>query len=191
MYYGVTPESLALIIADALVDKGFIEVKNIRNVASILTEKMNRYRVDAGPLDDEMSTHCGSGNANFDTRYNAQYIQNETTTNDVGDDKESIFHPLEHIPILEGTLNGTIYRRVKKPIVAMTSDKELVKTNGLVVQHFVVDANGTFAFTDVKEPTIKVVHADIDMENGVLKLIWNEPPGPNFCVVSYECQPLS
>ncbi len=189
MYYGVTPESLALIIADTLVDKGFIEVKNIRNVASILTEKMNRYRVDAGPLDDEMSTHQGSGNGNLDICYNLQFVQNEQTTDDAGSDKESLFRPLEHTPVYAVTLTGTIYRRIKEHTV-MTRGKELVKTNGLVVQHFVVDEKGNFTFTDVEEPTIKVTHGELN-ENGVIKLTWNEPPGPNFCVVCYEYESLN
>src|SRR5271156_2646784 len=71
------------------------------------------------------------GTANLDIFYTHQFVQNETTTVDSGVSVSSAYAPLEHTPILAGTVTGTIY------------------DGSTAVQTFVVSSTGTFTFTSV------------------------------------------
>src|SRR3954469_17199168 len=60
------------------------------------------------PTDDATSLQqLASGDGNLDIYYTHQFIQNETSSTDAGDDVTSIFAPLEHTPVLAGTMTGT------------------------------------------------------------------------------------
>jgi len=62
------------------------------------------------PSDDANSLQqLASGDANLKTYYSSQLIENETTSTDVGGDLLAVFSPLEHTPILAGTVTGTVY----------------------------------------------------------------------------------
>jgi hypothetical protein len=114
-----------------------------------------------------------AGDAQLDIFYSHQFVQNETSSTDPGGAASghvSVFAPLEHAPVLAGTMTGTVFR------------------SSTAVQTFVVAANGTFTFTDIGSPTIKVSSGALDLTNAEVSLTWNAGGNPtsNHIVVSYE-----
>ena len=84
------------------------------------------------PGDDINSLQqLADGTANLDVYYSSQFVNNEATSTDAGADVNSVFSPLEHTPILAGTITGTVY------------------DGSTAVQTFVVSSNGTFSFTAI------------------------------------------
>lgn len=123
------------------------------------------------PSDDSTSLQqLASGDGNLEIFYTHQFIQNETSTTDVGGDTSSIFAPLEHTPVLAGTMTGTVY------------------DGTTAIQTFVVAASGTFTFTDIGSPSPKAQASgsSLDLVTGELVLAWTADPGANHIVVSYE-----
>jgi hypothetical protein len=127
------------------------------------------------PGDDAASLQqTADGTANLENMYSSQFIQNETSSTNPGGGNNhiSIFSPLEHTPVLGGTMTGTLY-------VGTTA-----------VQTFVVSAAGTFTFSDIGVPAIKAISAgsSIDLETGEIIIQWNGggDPGANHFVGSYE-----
>lgn len=121
------------------------------------------------PGDDSSSMmQLASGDGNLSVYYTHQFIQNETSSTDPGGDNTSIFAPLEHTPILGGTMTGTIYRGTA------------------AVQTYVVSETGTFTFTNVGSPSVSVTGATLNNNTGELNLSWNAAPGANHVVASYE-----
>jgi hypothetical protein len=121
------------------------------------------------PGDDSSSMmQLASGDGNLSIFYTHQFIQNEPTSVDPGTDAMSVFSPLEHTPILAGTITGTIYR------------------GATAVQTFVVSETNTFSFSDVNSPSIKATGATLNLTTGELTLTWNSAPGSNSVVLSYE-----
>lgn len=125
---------------------------------------------NAGYPGDDANTlmQLADGTANLDIFYTHQFVQNETTTTDNGGDVTSTFAPLEHTPILAGTVTGTIY------------------DGSTAVQTFVVSSAGTFTFTDIGNPATKAIAGSLNLNTGELTLTWNGDPGANHAVVSYE-----
>ena len=122
------------------------------------------------PTDDANTLQqLASGDANLDIYYSHQFVENETSSTDDGGDTLSVFSPLEHTPILAGTITGTIY------------DDSVG-----AVQNFSVDENGTFAFTSIGSPTNSVTSATLDLTTGEMTMTWNNAPGSNHVVISYE-----
>lgn len=124
---------------------------------------------------DDVNTlqQLASGDGNLDIFYSHQFIQNETSSTDPGGAAAghvSVFSPLEHTPVLPGTLTGTIYR------------------GATAVQTFVVATDGTFNLTDVGAPAVKVADGTLDLGSGEVTLTWNAggDPGDNSIVQSYE-----
>ena len=122
------------------------------------------------PSDDSVSLQqLASGDGNLDIFYTHQFIQNETSSTDVGGDVTSVYQPLEHTPILGGTLTGTVF------------DGTLAK------QTFTVAENGTFTFTSIGSPAAPLATAGtVDLNSGEVTLTWASDPGANHIVVSYE-----
>ena len=123
------------------------------------------------PGDDKNSLmQDAAGNANLDMFYSSQFIQNETTSSDDGADTTSVFSPLEHTPILAGTMTGTIY-------VGTTA-----------VQTFTMPESGTCSsFSNVNGvPSPAVTSATLNATTGALQLVWNGAPSTNSVVVNYE-----
>jgi len=122
------------------------------------------------PSDDATSLQqLASGDANLEIFYTHQFVQNETTSTDAGGDVTSTFAPLEHTPILAGTLTGTIY------------------DGTVAVQTFVVNEAGTFTLANVgSAPSPAVTGGSIDLVTGEMTLTWDADPGANHAVVSYE-----
>ena len=121
------------------------------------------------PGDDANSLmQTADGTANLDYNYSSQYIQNETSTVDPGTGVVSTYAPLEHTPILTGTVTGTIY------------------DGTTAVQTFNVGSNGTFYFTNIGAPSNYVTAGTLNSNTGELTLTWNSAPGANNAVLSYE-----
>jgi len=109
-----------------------------------------------------------NGDANLDIYYSSQFIQNETSSTDIGDDVTSVFSAFEHTPVLAGTVTGTIY------------------DGTTAAQTFVVSESGTFTFSDINSPSPKVTAGTLNVTTGELTLTWNGAPGANHVVMNYE-----
>ena len=124
------------------------------------------------PSDDSVSLQqLASGDGNLDIFYTHQFIQNETSSTDIGGDTTSVFSPLEHTPLLPGTLTGTVF------------DGTLAK------QTFTVDQAGAFTFTNIGSPAGAVAitaGSSVDLNSGEVVLEWDIDPGTNHIVCSYE-----
>ena len=98
-------------------------------------------------------------------------MQNETSSTDVGGDTTSVYAPLEHTPVLAGTMTGTVY------------------DGAVAIQTFVVAEDGTFTFTAIGTPPGGVAitaGSSLDVVTGEVVLEWDSDPGANHVVCSYE-----
>lgn len=121
------------------------------------------------PGDDANSLmQKADGTANLDIWYTHQFIQGEVTSTDAGADTTSVFDPLEHTPVIAGTVTGTVY------------------DGSTAVNTFVVSSAGTFTFSDVGSPAIKATGGSLNNTTGALTLTWNDEPGDNHVVINYE-----
>jgi hypothetical protein len=120
----------------------------------------------------QIVTSYNSG-APLNEYYTHQFVQNETTcTHPGGVNVAAVYPPLEHTPVVAGTLTGTVY-------VGHTA-----------IQVFVVSSDGVFTFTDIGHSIpIKCQRegSSINLDVGEITLQWTGgDPGPNHFVVSYE-----
>ena len=133
------------------------------------------------PGDDVNSLQqLASGDGNLYVYYSSQFVENETTSTDPGGANTSTFSPLEHVPVLMGTLIGTVY------------------VGSTATQTFTVSEGGVFRFTNIGSPAGNVPSntlSSINVTTGQLTIGWaasttsSTPaasPGANHCVVSYE-----
>ena len=124
------------------------------------------------PGDDANSLmQKADGTANLDIWYSHQFVQNEVTSTDDGADASSNYAPLEHTPILAGTVTGTVF------------------DGSTAIQTFVVSSAGTFTFADIGTPTIKgtASGSSLNVNTGELVVAWTGgTPGANHVVISYE-----
>lgn len=121
------------------------------------------------PGDDANSLmQTADGTANLDIFYSHQFIQNESTSTDAGTIVTASYAPLEHTPVLPGTVTGTIY------------------DGTTAVQTFVISSAGTFTFTDIGSPSPKVTSGSLNVNTGEMALTWDSVAGPNHVVMSYE-----
>jgi hypothetical protein len=134
---------------------------------------MRRADLNGGfPGDDATSLQqLASGDGNLEIFYTHQFVQNETSSTDVGGDTTSVYAPLEHTPVLAGTMTGTVY------------------DGTVAIQTFVVAEDGTFTFTAIGTPPGGVAitaGSSLDVVTGEIVLEWDVDPGANHIVVSYE-----
>ena len=123
------------------------------------------------PSDDANSLQqLADGTANLDIFYSSQFVQNELSSTDNGADVTSVFDPLEHTPVLAGTVTGTIY------------------IGSTATQTFSVNSAGTFSFTTITgvSPAQLVTGGSLVANTGEITLTWDGAPGANHIVVSYE-----
>lgn len=133
------------------------------------------------PGDDANSLmQLASGDGNLDIYYSHQFIQNETSSTDDGLDVSSVFAPLEHTPVLPGTVTGTVFDAA------------------VAVATFAVSEAGSFTFSTIGAPVAFPVSAgsSINLTTGEVVVAWDAgggAPGPNHIVINYEynmeCQP--
>ena len=121
------------------------------------------------PADDINSLQqLADGTANLDIFYSSQFVQNEATNTDPGAVVISAYAPLEHTPILAGTMTGTVF------------------DGATAVQTFTVSSAGVFTFTLIGAPAAFIVAATLNLVTGELVATWNVAAGPNNLVLSYE-----
>lgn len=121
------------------------------------------------PADDVNSLQqLASGDANLAIYYSHQFVQNETSSTDDGADTTSVFAPLEHTPVLAGTMTGTVY------------------DGATAVASLAVSEAGVFSFTAIGTPTANPTAGTLDPTTGEVTLTWDLAPGPNHMVCSYE-----
>lgn len=123
------------------------------------------------PSDDSVSLQqLASGDGNLDIFYTHQFIQNEVSSTDAGGDLSAVYAPLEHTPVMAGTLTGTVF------------------DGTVAVQTFTVTSAGVFNFTDIGAPAAKGVTSgsSVDLTSGVVTLAWDNDPGASHVVVNYE-----
>jgi hypothetical protein len=122
------------------------------------------------PGDDVNSLQqLADGTANLDIFYSSQFVQNETTSTDPGAIVTAVYAPLEHTPVLPGTVTGTVY------------------DGGVAIQTFTVNTAGSFTFSDLSAGlVVKATSGTINYNTGEVTLTWNSAPGSNNCVISYE-----
>lgn len=100
-----------------------------------------------------------------------QYVQNEVSTTDQGGTNHiALYLPLEHTPILPGSLIGTVYR------------------GSCAIQTFKVDHQGVFSFEDLGQQDVKCIPqgSSINWTTGELLMKWSGQVGSNHMVMSYE-----
>jgi hypothetical protein len=121
------------------------------------------------PADDINSLQqLADGTANLDIFYSSQFVQNESTNTDPGAVVISAYAPLEHTPILAGTMTGTVF------------------VGATAVQTFTVSSAGVFTFTAIGAPAAFIVAATLNLTTGELVATWNVAAGANNLVLSYE-----
>ena len=128
------------------------------------------------PGDDANSLmQLASGDANLDIFYSHQFIQNETSSTSAGGGVLSTFSPLEHTPVLAGTVTGTVYDAA------------------VAVGTFTIDESGTSTVTDIGSPSPTADSVSLNNTTGEMTVTWSSDPGANHVVLSYEynleCQP--
>ncbi len=133
------------------------------------------------PGDDANSLmQRADGTANLDTMFTHQGVQNEATSTDAGGIVVANYSPLEHTPILPGTVTGTVY------------------VGATAVQTFIVSSTGTFQFSAIGSPTVfadtvghtatgvGVAATTLNTTTGEISLTFNSAPSTNNLVLSYE-----
>jgi len=121
------------------------------------------------PGDDANSLQqLATGDANLDTMYTSQMVSNEVSSTDSGATTTAAYSPLEHTPVIPGSVTGTVY------------------DGTTVVQTFTVSESGVFTFSDVNSPSIKATAGTLNVTTGEMVLTWNSAAGDNHVVVSYE-----
>ena len=129
------------------------------------------------PGDDSASLQqLASGDGNLNIYYSHQFVQNESSTLDPGGDYTSVYAPLQHTPVLAGTLTGTVY-------AGNTAVQTFVfpETGGSVSTTALVAGAGT--------STTGISSMTLDETTGEIIANWyntGTPPGENHLVVSYE-----
>jgi hypothetical protein len=123
------------------------------------------------PTDDVNSLQqLASGDANLYVYYSHQFVENETSSTDDGADVTSVFAPLEHTPVIGGTLTGTIYDGA----VAIQTFTSTAGSTALTLANIGVAA------------AIRATAGTINVTTGEITLTWNFAPGANTVICSYE-----
>jgi len=124
------------------------------------------------PGDDANSLQqLASGDGNLDIFYSHQFIQNETSSTDAGGDTLSVFSPLEHTPVLAGTITGTIY------------------DGTTAVYTFTVSESGNSTVVAIGSPAVTITGGNpvtVNLTTGEVTVTWDADPGANHVVMSYE-----
>ena len=122
------------------------------------------------PGDDINSLmQLASGDANLSIFYTSQFVQNESTTTDAGSSTTSVYSPLQHTPILPGTVTGTVYKGTT------------------AVNTFVISQTGTYTAAVINSASNYANGGTLNTTTGELQLTWTGgAPSTNYAVLSYE-----
>jgi hypothetical protein len=122
------------------------------------------------PGDDVNSLMQGAdGTAHLSNMYSSQFVENETTSTDPGVIAIATYAPLEHTPVLPGTMTGTVF------------------DGAVAIQTFTVSAStGTFTFNPAAPAGAHATAGSLNVTTGEVTITWSAPAGPNHLVTSYE-----
>lgn len=113
-----------------------------------------------------------SGDVNLDIYYTSEFVQNETGSTDGGTTSSSVFSPLEHTPVIAGSMTGTLYK------------------DGDPIQTFTVSEAGSFVFSDlgtISGGKGQTSGSSIDVTTGVVTIGWTTAPSAeNYAVFNYS-----
>jgi len=132
--------------------------------------------VQGFPADDHMSLQQMAGTCgNLETFYNDQFIPNEELSpNWTGN---TAHYLVEHIPILAGTMTGTVMVQTN---AGLDADPEFES-----IQTFVMNQNGNLTFTDIKPVISYVFEGSVNRITGEMSLMWSNQVNHKI-VISYE-----
>jgi len=120
------------------------------------------------PSDDANSLmQRASGDANLDSSYSSQYVQNEAVANAGGG--VGLSYVVQHTPILDGTITGTAY------------DGAVATATFTVAQ-----GSTTVVCTATGAAGQKPTTGTVNLTTGEFALTWDGDPAANSVVVSYE-----
>lgn len=122
------------------------------------------------PTDDSNSLQqTASGDTNLAVEYTSQLVSNEQTSTDAGTSTTTTYSPLEHTPIIAGTMTGQIV------------------LNGNIIQTFTVSEAGVFTFSSIGTQAVRATSGTLNVNDGELSFTWNSAPSAdNYATVSYE-----
>lgn len=123
------------------------------------------------PGDDATSLmQTADGTGNLDIWYTSQFVSNESTSTDSGANILAVYAPLEHTPVIPGTVTGTLY------------------VGSTAMQTFTVDQSGNFTFTSIGTPANTAASGTLNVTTGEMTITWNSaaPSAANHVVMSYE-----
>jgi hypothetical protein len=108
------------------------------------------------------------GTANLYNSYSSQFVENETTSTDPGVLLVATYAPLEHTPVLPGTMTGTVY------------------DGAVAIQTFTVSTGGVFTFNPAAPAGAHATAGSLNVTTGEVTITWSAAAGPNHLVASYE-----
>ena len=122
------------------------------------------------PGDDANSLQqLASGDSNLYVYYSHQFVENETSSTSVGGAGLTYaYAPLEHTPVLAGTMTGSVY------------------DGAVLIQTFTVSAAGVFTFNPAAAPVTRATAGTLNVTTGEVTLTWSADPGANHFICSYE-----
>ncbi len=102
--------------------------------------------------------------------YSSKFVQNEESVplKDHVWNYQIHYQPLEHSPVLAGSLTGKIYKENK------------------IIQCFMVGSAGHFIFTHIGNYDKHAVRGILNIITGQLSLTWDSWPGEHKLVINYE-----
>lgn len=103
----------------------------------------------------------------FYTNDSTNYIEDETTDTNDGS-TTSALHAFDNGDVVAGSVTGRVV------------------IDGTAVQSFTVDSDGVFVFKNIVTSTNKAVGGSIDLANGEITINYNNAPGDNYLIVSYN-----
>ena len=154
-----------LIFTDDSILQGGVEVSGSANAHFVLwPEPTGGIKAGtAGLIESPVWKYTPDGKST-----NSSVIDEKSST-ESGTTTSSSFDQLSALPLISGTLNGTIYRLDQ------------------AIQTFTVNESGVFAFVDIGEPSPKVSSGTVNVTTGIITLTWDGVvPGENYLILSYE-----
>ena len=147
------------------------------NTKDVNNKTIDPYKVDALKIYFIERDFASTDNKEYsgESYYNHDYIQGEihkgTTSGDAPDEKV-IKLITEHSPIVNGTLNGTIFKGLN------------------IVNTFTLDKKNRFILTDIRtggiSPEFKVNCGSVNLDTGEISLTWNRDPSSYKIIINYE-----
>lgn len=163
-----------------------ILLKNVEKLSARYKELEFSTEASVAKADENLDIFSGA------IGYSYQYVQNEISNIDSGETNLTYYSPLERDPVVKGTLSGTLFRENNNKFDFPEHLRSPVE-KAVAVQTFTVDEEGLIHFQDIGGHSIKGQHAGsyFNYDTSTLIIAWNEVPGVNHVIVSYEYEQTS